>query len=113
MVMLCIMSRKTGYKILVIICVAVFFCVGCDDRSQFGKSLESIPNLIAYWDFADDDYLTSQGVEQVTLRNSGNAMPELIEDGAVGGRALRFDGDEYLNYLGCSDISFDIHLKNY
>lgn len=24
-----------------------------------------------------------------------------------------FDGDEYLNYLGCSDISFDIHLKNY
>ena len=96
MVMLCIMSRQTGYNILVIICVAVFFCVGCDDRSQFGKSLENIPNLIAYWDFADDDYLTSQGVEQVTLRNSGNAMPELIEDGAVGGRALRFDGDDYL-----------------
>jgi hypothetical protein len=74
----------------------VFLCVGCDSRSQFGKSLESVPNLIAYWDFAGDDYLTSQGVERATLRNSGSAMPELIDDGSVGGRALRFDGDDYL-----------------
>lgn len=94
--MLCIMSRQTGYNILVIICVAVFLCVGCDSRSQFGKSLESIPNLIAYWDFAGDDYLTSQGVERATLRNSGSAMPKLINDATAGGRALRFDGDDYL-----------------
>ena len=96
MVMLCIMSRQTGYNILVIICVAVFLCVGCYSRSRFGKSLESVPNLIAYWDFAGDDYLTSQGVERATLRNSGSAMPKLIDDGSVGGRALRFDGDDYL-----------------
>lgn len=94
--MMCIMSRQTGYNILVVICVAVFLCVGCDSRSQFGKSLESVPNLIAYWDFAGDDYLTSQGVERATLRNSGSAMPELIDDASVGGRALRFDGDDYL-----------------
>ena len=74
----------------------MFFCIGCDDRSQFGKCLESVPNLIAYWDFASDDYLTSRGVEQATLQSSGSAMPKLIGESPKSGRALRFDGDDYL-----------------
>ena len=90
------MGRQSGYNKLVIICVVLFFCIGCDQSSQFGKCLESVPNLIAYWDFAADDYLTSRGVERATLRNTGSAMPELIDDGSVGGRVLRFDGDDYL-----------------
>lgn len=90
------MGRQSGYNKLVIICVTLFFCIGCDQSSQFGKCLESVPNLIAYWDFAADDYLTSRGVERATLRNTGSAMPELIDDGSAGGRVLRFDGDDYL-----------------
>lgn len=74
----------------------MFFCVSCDDSSRFGKCLEDVPNLIAYWDFASDDYLTSQGVEQATLRSSGIAQPELVDDGSGNARALRFDGDDYL-----------------
>ena len=90
------MGRQSGYNKLVIICVTLFFCIGCDQSSQFGKCLESVPNLIAYWDFAADDYLISRGVERATLRNTGSAMPELIDDGSAGGRVLRFDGDDYL-----------------
>ena len=90
------MGRQSGYNKLVIICVTLFFCIGCDQSSQFGKCLESVPNLVAYWDFAADDYLTSRGVERATLRNTGSAMPELIDDGSACGRVLRFDGDDYL-----------------
>lgn len=90
------MGRQSGYNKVVIICVVLFFCIGCDQSSQFGKCLESVPNLVAYWDFAADDYLTSRGVERATLRNTGSAMPKLIDDGSACGRVLRFDGDDYL-----------------
>lgn len=79
-----------------IILATILLVVGCDSRTPAGRCIESIPDLVAYWDFSGTDYLTSRGVEQATLQAEGEAMPQLIDEGPLSGRALRFDGDDYL-----------------
>ena len=69
--------------------------VGCDTRSDVVKRMKSVPNLVAYWDFAGEEYLTSKGFS-ATLRSQGEAMPTLVEQGPLSGRSLHFDGDDYL-----------------
>ena len=70
--------------------------VGCDSRTDAAKRMESVANLVAYWDFADDDYLRAKGVATPTLRGEGEAVPQLMEQGPLSGRSLHFDGDDYL-----------------
>lgn len=91
------MGQQAGYKILITIFAVILFGVGCNNSTPAGKCLESIPNLVAYWDFAGEDYLISRGAEQVTLRGERDAMPQLISEGPLSGRALRFDGNDYLH----------------
>ena len=69
--------------------------VGCNTRSDVVKRMESVPNLVAYWDFAGEEYLTSKGFS-ATLRSQGESMPTLVEQGPLSGRSLHFDGDDYL-----------------
>jgi hypothetical protein len=60
------------------------------------KRLESVPNLVAYWDFADEDYLVAKGISTPSLRAEGDAMPTLVDEGPLSGRSLHFDGDDFL-----------------
>lgn len=70
--------------------------VGCDNRSFVERRLEQVPGLVAYWDFAGDDYLTSKGEVNATLRADGDSSPRLLSEGPLSGRSLHFDGDDYL-----------------
>ena len=70
--------------------------VGCDNRSEVVKRVESLPNLVAYWDFQGEEYLRSKGNVEATLRGEQGAIPALVEEGPVSGHSLRFDGDDYL-----------------
>lgn len=89
--------RNILQPLLVAISSAMLLCIiGCDSRTEVAKRLESVPNLVAYWDFADEDYLVAKGVTTPTLRAEGNAMPTLIEEGPLSGRSLHFDGDDFL-----------------
>ena len=89
--------RNILQPLLVAISSAMLLCIiGCDSRTEVAKRLESVPNLVAYWDFADEDYLTAKGITTPTLRAEENAMPTLIEEGPLSGRSLHFDGDDFL-----------------
>lgn len=89
--------RNILQPLLVAISSAMLLCIiGCDSRTEVAKRLESVPNLVAYWDFADEDYLTAKGISTPTLRAEENAMPTLIEEGPLSGRSLHFDGDDFL-----------------
>ena len=82
---------------LVVSCIsALLLFSGCCTKTEVAKRLESVPNLVAYWDFADEDYLTAKGISTPTLRAEENAMPTLIEEGPLSGRSLHFDGDDFL-----------------
>ena len=72
-----------------------FVAIGCDHRTEMARRLESVPNLVAYWDFSDEDYLTATG-EDATLQAAREAMPTLIEQGPLSQRSLHFDGNDYL-----------------
>ena len=74
---------------------ALFVAAGCDHRTEVARRLESVPNLVAYWDFASEDYLSATG-EDATLQGEAEAMPTLVMEGPLSGRALHFDGDDYL-----------------
>ena len=88
--------QKFFSAIAVGLCITLsLLVVGCDNRTEIGKRLESVPNLIAYWDFADKEYLTSKGFS-ATLRGEGESMPTLVEQGPLSGRSLHFDGNDYL-----------------
>lgn len=73
----------------------IFVAIGCDHRTEVARRLESVPNLVAYWDFSDEDYLTATGVD-ATLQAARQAMPTLIEQGPLSQRSLHFDGNDYL-----------------
>ena len=89
--------RNILQPLLVAISSAMLLCIiGCDSRTEVAKRLEGVPNLVAYWDFADEDYLTAKGISTPTLRAEENAMPTLIEEGPLSGRSLHFDGDDFL-----------------
>ena len=89
--------RNILQPLLVAISSAMLLCIiGCDSRTEVAKRLESVPNLVAYWDFADEDYLAAKGISTPTLRAEENAMPTLIEEGPLSGRSLHFDGDDFL-----------------
>lgn len=82
---------------LVIVCISVLLCLGgCDTKTEVAKRLESVPDLVAYWDFADENYLVAKGITSPTLRAEGDAMPTLIEEGPLSGRSLHFDGNDFL-----------------
>ena len=88
--------QKFFSAIAVGLCITLsLLVVGCDNRTEIGKRLESVPTLIAYWDFADKEYLTSKGFS-ATLRGEGESMPTLVEQGPLSGRSLHFDGNDYL-----------------
>lgn len=72
-----------------------FVAIGCDHRTEVARRLESVPNLVAYWDFSGEDYLTATGVD-ATLQAAQEAMPTLIEQGPLSQRSLHFDGNDYL-----------------
>ena len=76
--------------------LALTLLVGCDNRSEVVKRVESLPSLVAYWDFQGEEYLRSKGNVEATLRGEQGAIPALVEEGPVSGRSLRFDGDDYL-----------------
>ena len=89
--------RNILQPLLVAISSAMLLCIiGCNSRTEVAKRLESIPGLVAYWDFADEDYLVAKGITTPTLRAEGNTMPTLIEEGPLSGRSLHFDGDDFL-----------------
>ena len=89
--------RNILQPMLVAISAAMLLCIiGCDSRTEVAKRLESVPNLVAYWDFADEDYLTAKGISTPTLRAEGDAMPTLVDEGPLSGRSLHFDGDDFL-----------------
>lgn len=73
----------------------IFVAIGCDHRTEVARRLESVPNLVAYWDFSGEDYLTATGVD-ATLQAAQEAMPTLIEQGPLSQRSLHFDGNDYL-----------------
>ncbi|MBR2072199.1 MAG: hypothetical protein IJ976_00875, partial [Alistipes sp.] len=75
--------------------VVLFLTLGCDSRTEVARRLESVPNLVAYWDFASENYLSATGVD-ATLRGEAGAMPTLVAEGPLSDRALHFDGDDYL-----------------
>ncbi len=74
----------------------VSLLAGCDNRTEAAKRIESVPNLVAYWDFADEDYLAAKGLTTATLRGEGETVPQLVDEGPLSGRSLHFDGDDYL-----------------
>ena len=82
---------------LFVICISVLLCLGgCDTKTEVAKRLESVPDLVAYWDFADENYLVAKGITSPALRAECDAMPTLIEEGPLSGRSLHFDGNDFL-----------------
>ncbi len=73
-----------------------FLLAGCENQVSKAKELEKIDGLVAYWDFSTDDYLTAKGPEHPRLRGLEESMPQLVDEGPLSGRALHFDGNEYL-----------------
>lgn len=90
------MQTLTRIFFLLSIVLGLSAVSGCDRRSGVAGRIESVPNLVAYWDFADDDYLTSKGEVEATLRGEGEGVPTLVEEGPLSGRSLHFDGNDYL-----------------
>lgn len=88
------MNRYQFVTLLLFLAIPIF--VGCDNRTEVAKRLESVPDLVAYWDFAAEEPLRSSGPTNVLLRGEGDAVPRLIDQGPLSGRSLHFDGDDYL-----------------
>ena len=74
---------------------ALFVVAGCDNRTDVARRLESVPNLVGYWDFSGREYLSATGVD-ATLQGVEGSMPTLVNEGPLSGQALHFDGDDYL-----------------
>ena len=74
---------------------ALFVATGCDNRTEVARRLESVPNLVGYWDFSGQEYLSATGVD-ATLQGVVGSMPTLVNEGPLSGQALHFDGDDYL-----------------
>lgn len=87
-----IINRLIGFAALAL-CIAF---VSCDMRSEAAKRIESIPNLVTYWDFSAEDYLVGQGPESPILQGYADCLPKLINDGPLSGHSLHFDGNDYL-----------------
>lgn len=56
------------------------------------------PNLVAFWDFSEDQGLPkcSVGKEQVQLREYGDPIP-VVEEGPFSGRSIQLQGNSYLS----------------
>lgn len=64
------------------------------------ENLESIPNLVAYWDFGTEkvfDVLASKGVNKWVLEPSDRDATKVVEEGPLSGYSLCFDGTNYLS----------------
>jgi hypothetical protein len=45
-----------SFTLLLLSTLTVMLFAGCDNRTQVASRLESVDNMVAYWDFASDDF---------------------------------------------------------
>lgn len=61
------------------------------------ETLENLPGLITYWDFAPgDSALTSRGNGSWTLLCADDRQPVTVSEGPLSGHSILFDGTNYL-----------------
>lgn len=99
-----------SFTLLLLSTLTAMLFAGCDNRTQVASRMESVDNLVAYWDFASADFLRARGVDATLQSEGDDTMPTLIGEGPLSGHALHFDGNDYL-YIPYSQTK-ELNIKS-